>query len=101
MPASLFSQHPVTYNARFPIYGQVAQSGETETEKGPVGEAVEDKGPVDLCPAERPSHGGLGPVPQRSRDCVAYGFSRRMTGPVLVMTHSHAMDGIYLFVTAR
>jgi len=48
--------------------------GEAETGEGPVGEAVPGEGPVDLHPTERPSHGRLGPVPQRSRDCVAHGL---------------------------
>ena len=40
MPASLFSQHLVTYNARFPIYGQVAQSVEQRTENPRVGGSI-------------------------------------------------------------
>ncbi len=39
------------------------ERGEADIGKGPVGETVAGEGPVDLHPAERPSHGRLGPVP--------------------------------------
>ncbi len=49
-------------------------TGEADQGKGPVGEPDKDNSPVDCCPGERPSHGRLGPVPKRSRECAAAGI---------------------------
>ncbi len=49
-------------------------TGEADQDKGPVGEPDKDNSPVDCCPGERPSHGRLGPVPKRSRECAAAGI---------------------------
>jgi hypothetical protein len=51
--------------------------GEPESGECPVGEPEKDNSPVGCCPGERPSHGWLGPVPKRSRECEAQGSSRR------------------------
>ncbi len=55
--------------------------GEPEQGERPVGEPEKDDSPVDCCPGERPSHGWLGPVPKRSRECKAQGSSRRTPKP--------------------
>ncbi len=39
-----------------------------------MGEPDKDECPVDARPGERPSHGRLGPVPKRSRECAAAGI---------------------------
>ncbi len=55
--------------------------GEPEQGERPVGEPDKDECPVDARPGERPSHGRLGPVPKRSRECEAQGSSRRTPKP--------------------